>query len=155
MIWVNYSCNFHGILSIVDSSSLLFENVSDERRKRKLILFKTNLLDVLKFIAQIFYRFIFCLRTTQILLIFSSVWCFKLWPFFNIHATYHLLLSGLLFKIQWDWRESPFDISLTYKKRWKLKGTCKKIKFFFFQFILHQFKNYHPFWSSKLFLGVL
>ena len=34
--WVNYTCNFHDSLSIVDSSSLLLENASDQRRKRKL-----------------------------------------------------------------------------------------------------------------------
>ena len=37
---VSYPCNFHDILSIVDSSSLLFENASDERWKQKLILLK-------------------------------------------------------------------------------------------------------------------
>ena len=34
--WVNYTCNFHDSLSIVDSSSLLLENASDQSRKRKL-----------------------------------------------------------------------------------------------------------------------
>ena len=38
IIWVNYPCNFHDILSIVDSISLLFQNASDERRKRKIIV---------------------------------------------------------------------------------------------------------------------
>ena len=42
LIWFNYPCNFHDILSNVDSRSLLFENASDERRKQKLILFKIN-----------------------------------------------------------------------------------------------------------------
>ena len=32
-IHFGYSYNFHDIFSIVDSSSLLFENASDERRK--------------------------------------------------------------------------------------------------------------------------
>ena len=44
VIWLNYPCNFHNILSIVDSSSLLFENASDDRMKRKLILFKINMI---------------------------------------------------------------------------------------------------------------
>ena len=42
LIWFNYPCNFHDILSNVDSRSLLLENASDERRKQKLILFKIN-----------------------------------------------------------------------------------------------------------------
>ena len=43
LVWVNCPCNFRDILSIVDSSSLLFENASDERRKRKPILLKINM----------------------------------------------------------------------------------------------------------------
>lgn len=42
LTWVSYSCQFHVILSTLDSSSLLFENDSDEQRKRKLISFKIN-----------------------------------------------------------------------------------------------------------------
>ena len=37
-MWVNYPCIFHDILLIVDSSSLLFENDSDERRSESLFV---------------------------------------------------------------------------------------------------------------------
>ena len=40
LTWINYPCNFRDILSIVDGSSPLFENASDKRRKRNLILLK-------------------------------------------------------------------------------------------------------------------
>ena len=41
---MNHPCNLHDILSIVESSSLFFENASDERRNQKLILFKLNMI---------------------------------------------------------------------------------------------------------------